>query len=113
MSKSHKKHCGSSICSGSDKLWRKQWHSAMRAKERDLLTLQLKYPEEDYNYPVPREVDDLYCAPSDGGSCWMYSGFEHYYFEQTRPRWYWWSLLPERVPTREETWKEWVRLMGK
>ena len=115
MSRSHKKHCGSSyVCYSSDKPWRKQWHSSMRAKERDLLNLQLKHPEEDYCYPIPKEVGDLWNAPSDGGSCWMYSGFEHYYFEQTRQRWYSWSPLPEKIPTREEVWKEWVTdLVGK
>jgi hypothetical protein len=54
----------------------------MRAKERDMLILQMKYPEDDYSYPVPREVSDIYCAPSDGGSQWMYSGFEHYFLKQ-------------------------------
>ena len=55
----------------------------MRAKERDLLYLQLKYPEEDFCYPIPREVDDLWSAPSDGGSQWMYLDFGHFYFEYT------------------------------
>jgi hypothetical protein len=83
----------------------------MRARERYLLNLQLKYPTEDFCYPIPREADDLWDAPSDGGSCWMYSGFEHYYFEQTRPRW---SLLPEKIPSRKEAWKEWITsLVGK
>ena len=85
----------------------------MRARERDLLNLQMKYPECDYCYPIPKEVGDLWDAPSDGGSQWMYSGFEHYYIEQTRPRWYWWSSLPESTPTRESAWKEWVSLVGK
>jgi hypothetical protein len=115
MSRSHKKHCGLSfVCYRSDKPWRKQWHSAMRARERDLLNLQMKCPEEDFCYPVPREAGDIYDAPSDGGSCWMYSGFEHDYCERARPRWYWWSLLPEKVPSREEVWKEWVtEMVGK
>jgi len=43
-----------------------------------------------------------------GGSCWMYSGFEHYYFEQTHPHWRW---LTTEIPTREEAWKEWVVMM--
>ena len=112
MSRSYKKHCGSSIvCYHSDKPWRKQWHSTMRAKERDLLNLQLKYPEEDYCYPIPKEVGDLWDAPSDGGSQWMYSGFEHYYFEITHPRWFW---ITREITTREEAWKEWViGLIGK
>ena len=105
MSRSYKKHCGSTICSGLDRSWRKQWHSAMRARERDLLILQMKRPEDDYCYPIPKEVGDLWNAPSDGGSQWMYSGFEHYYFEKTHPRWLW---LSAETPTREEAWKEWV-----
>jgi len=111
MSRSYKKHCGSSfVCYHSDKLWRKQWHSAMRAKERDLFILQMKNPEEDYCYPVPKEVGNLWDAPSDGGSQWMYSGFEHYYFEETHARWSW---VTTESPTREEAWKEWVRFIGK
>jgi hypothetical protein len=114
MSRSYKKHCGSAICSGADKLWRKQWHSTMRAKERDLLNLQLKYPDDDFCYPVPREVDDLWSAPSDGGSHWMYLNFGHYFFEQTRQCWYPWSPLPERIPSREEAWRDWlVSMVGK
>jgi hypothetical protein len=50
----------------------------MRAKERDMLILQMRYPETDYSYPIPREVGNLWDAPSDGGSGWMYSGFEDY-----------------------------------
>jgi len=112
MSRSYKKHCGSSfVCCHSDKLWRKQWHSAMRARERDLFRLQLKYPENDYCYPVPKEVGDLWNAPSDGGSQWMYSGFEHYYFEETHPHWPW---ITTEIPTREAAWKEWItELIGK
>jgi hypothetical protein len=56
-------------------------------------------------------VDYLWCVLSDGGSQWMYSGFEHYYFEETRSRWYW--RENGENPTREEAWKEWVRLVGK
>ena len=112
MLRSYKKHCGSSfVCYRSEKLWRKQWHSAMRARERDLFRLQLKYPENNYCYPVPKEVGDLWNAPSDGGSQWMYSGFEHYYFEETHPRWSW--ITTESL-TREAAWKEWVtELIGK
>jgi hypothetical protein len=79
--------------------------------ERDLLNLQLKHPEEDYCYPIPKEAGDIYDAPSDGGSQWMYSGFEHYYFEETHPRWSWVKASPL---TREAAWKEWIiRLIGK
>jgi hypothetical protein len=84
----------------------------MRARERDLLILQKKYPEKDYCYPVPREAGDIYDAPSDGGSRWKYSGFEHYYFERTRPCWFRWSWLLEKISSREEAWKEWVKLVG-
>ena len=108
MSRSYKKHCGNTICTGSDRLWRKQWHSAMRAKERDLFRLQMKFPENDYCYPIPREVDDLWAAPSDGGSCWMYSGFNHYFFEETHPRWSWGRI---EIPTFKEAWKVWIRKM--
>ena len=115
MSRSYKKHCGSTCCRcRSDKPWRKQWHSNMRAIERDLLILQLKYPEEDFCYPVPEEVDDIWSAPSDGGSGWMYLDFEHYFFDQTRPRWYPWSSQPEKTPSREEVWKRWkIKMVGK
>jgi hypothetical protein len=83
----------------------------MRAMERDLLILQKKYPEKDYCYPIPREAGDIYDAPSDGGSQWMYSGFEHYYFNRTHPRWTW--GIKETL-TREVVWKEWVtEMMGK
>jgi hypothetical protein len=82
--------------------------------ERDLLILQKKYPEKDYCYPVPREAGDIYDAPSDGGSQWMYSGFEHYYFERTHPRWHQWSRLLEKTLSRKEAWKEWVtEMVGK
>ena len=112
MSRSYKKHCGSKICSSSDKLWAKQWHSSMRAKERDLLRLQIINLENDYCYPIPREVDSIWCAPSDGGSYWNYSGFEHYFYEQTRPRHYCWAS--HDCPTREEAWKSWKRdIIGK
>jgi len=58
MSKSFKKHCGSSfVCYYSNKPWKRQWHSAMRAKERDLLRLQIKLTENDYCYPIPRELE--------------------------------------------------------
>ncbi|MCL2270075.1 MAG: hypothetical protein FWC24_01900 [Treponema sp.] len=112
MSRSYKKHCGSSfICYRSDKPWRRQWHSAMRARERDLFIQQKKYLEDDYCYPIPKEVSDLYDAPSDGGSQWMYSGFEHYYFEKTHPRWPW---LSTEIPTREAAWRKWITgLVGK
>jgi len=106
MSRSYKKHCGSSfVCYRSDKPWRRQWHSTMRAKERDLLFRQMKYPENDYSFPIPKEVGDLWDAPSDGGSQWMYSGFEHYYFEETHSRWPWVTV---KSPTREAVWKEWI-----
>ena len=113
MSRSHKKYCGSSfVCYRSDKPWRKQWHSAMRAKERDLFRLQMKFPENDYCYPIPREVDNIYSAPSDGGSQWMYSSFEDYFYEQTRPRHYRWGSWD--IPTREEARREWKKnLVGK
>jgi hypothetical protein len=79
--------------------------------ERDLLKLQQKYPENDYCYPIPREVDDLWNAPSDGGTQWMYSGFEHFYFERTHPRWAWGKTKPL---TREAAWKEWIaEMVGK
>jgi len=84
----------------------------MRAKERDLLRLQIKYPENDYCYPIPEEVDDIWAAPSDGGSQWMYSGFEHYFHEMTRPRMYWYAS--HDYPTRKEAWKTWKRdVIGK
>jgi len=108
MSRSYKKHCGSSfVCYRSDKPWRRQWHSTMRAKERDLLILQKKHLEDDYIYPDPKEVSDLWNAPSDGGSQWMYSGFEQYYFEKIHPclRWSW---LTVEIPTRKAAWKEWI-----
>jgi hypothetical protein len=83
----------------------------MRAKERDLFILQKKYPEMDYCYPIVKEVGNLYDAPSDGGSQWMYSGFEHYYFERTHPRWPW---LEAETPTRKAVWKEWItKVIGK
>jgi hypothetical protein len=79
--------------------------------ERDLLKLQLIYPEDDYCYPIPREVDNIWTAPSDGGSQWMYSGFAHYYFERTHSRWSWGKAEPL---TREAVWKEWVtEMVGK
>ena len=106
MSRSYKKNCGSSfVCYRSDSPWRKQWHSKMRAIERDLLIQQKKYPEKDYCYPVPREVDNIWNAPSDGGSQWMYSGFEHFYFEKTHPCWPW---IEPTIPSREAAWKEWI-----
>jgi hypothetical protein len=112
MSRSYKKHCGSSfVCYSSDKGWRKMWHSAMRARERDLFSRQMKFPDEDLCYPIPREVDDIYNAPSDGGSYWQYSGFEHYFFEVTHPRWSCWEK--DEVPTRETAWTDWIRLTGK
>jgi hypothetical protein len=78
--------------------------------ERYLLIQQMKYPEDDYCYPIPREAGNIYLAPSDGGSQWMYSGFEHFYFERTHSRWSW-----AREPlTREVVWKEWVtEMVGK
>jgi hypothetical protein len=84
----------------------------MRVRERDLLILQSKYPEDDYCYPIPREAGDLWDASSDGGSYWMYSGFEHYYFELIPPdlRWGW---LGREIPTREAAWKEWIKLVWK
>jgi len=82
----------------------------MRARERGLFKLQLKYPEDDYCYPIPREAGDLWNAPSDGGSQWMYSGFEHYYFKQAHPRW----CITTEIPSRESAWKEWItQYMGK
>jgi hypothetical protein len=85
----------------------------MRARERYLFSLQLKYPEDDYCYPVPREAGDLWNAPSDGGSQWMYSGFEHYYFKETHPGWCS-PLMITEIPTRENAWKEWItKYLGK
>jgi hypothetical protein len=82
----------------------------MRAKEWDLFNLQMKHPDEDYCYPIPKEAGDLWDAPSDGGSQWMYSSFEHFYFERTHSRWSW--VTTEGL-TREDAWKEWVRFIGK
>ena len=112
MSRSRKKHCGAPIIScRSDKPWRKQWHSAMRAKERDLFRLQMKFPERDFCYPVPNEVGNLWSAPSDGGSVWMYADFEHYFFERTHPMWFW---SRAEILTRKALWKECViKLVGK
>ena len=113
MSRSYKKHCGSSHTScRSDKSWRKQWHSSMRAKERDLFIRQIKFPDDDYCYPIPEEIEDIYCAPSDGGSYWMYSSFEHYYHEITHPHWSYYGSL--EFPKRKEAFKEWKKnLVGK
>jgi len=110
MSRSYKKHCGGSSIGGScsDKTWRKNWHSVMRAKERDLINLQMKHPDEDYCYPIPEEAGDVWSAPSDGGSHWMYSGFEQYCIEQTQPRWSW---VTTEIITRKEAWKKWVIMM--
>jgi hypothetical protein len=80
----------------------------MRARERDLLNLQRKYPENDYCYPIPKEVGNLWDAPSDGGSQWMYSGFEHYFFEEIHPRWSWVTTEPL---TRKAAWKEWITML--
>jgi hypothetical protein len=83
----------------------------MRAMERDLLNLQLVYPEKDFCYPVPREAGNIYDAPSDGGSQWMYSGFEQYYFERTHPRWSW---VKTETLSRQAAWKEWItEMVGK
>lgn len=112
MSRSRKKHYGSTFASGSDKPWRKQWHSAMRAKERDLLISQMKNPEVDFIFPVPNEVGNLWTAPSDGGSHWMYHDFNHYYYNSLHPRWIR-SWMKEEIPTREEVWKDWVKFIGK
>jgi hypothetical protein len=112
MSRSYRKHCGLSWAGGgSDKLWRRAWHSSMRAKERDLLLRQIKETETDFCYPIPREVGDLWCAPSDGGTCFAYTGFNDFYFQQTHPRFHW--LFHRETPTRSEAWKEWVRYIGK
>ena len=108
MSRSYKKHCGSPYGTASNRMWKKQWHSAMRAKERDLFRLQMKFPEEDYFYPIPKEVDDLWHAPSDGGSHLMYSSFNHYFFMETHPNWHWGNL---KIPTRKEAWKVWIKEM--
>jgi hypothetical protein len=70
-----------------------------------MLRLQMRHPETDYCYPIPKEVSDLYDAPSDGGSQWIYSGFPQYYFEKTHPRWPW---VTGEIPTREEAWKKWI-----
>jgi hypothetical protein len=79
--------------------------------ERDLLTHQMKFAEEDFCYPIPKEAGNIYLAPSDGGSQWMYSGFEHFYFEKTHPRWSWGK---EEPLTRDIVWKEWVtEMVGK
>jgi hypothetical protein len=88
-----------------------KWHSAMRARERVLFKQQLKFTELDLCYPIPREVGDLYDAPSDGGSYWMYSGFNHYYFEEIHPRWPW---IVRGIPSREDSWKQWItKYIGK
>jgi hypothetical protein len=56
-------------------------------------------------------VDDLWTAPSDGGSHWMYSGFGHYYFERTHPRW---TLGKAELFTGEAAWMEWItEMVGK
>jgi hypothetical protein len=68
----------------------------------------MKFPDEDLCYPIPREIDDLWNAPSDGGSQWMYSGFEEYYFEVTHPQWSKWIL--NEAPTREDAWKDWIKV---
>jgi hypothetical protein len=70
-----------------------------------MFRLQIKHPETDCCYPIPKEVGDLYDAPSDGGSQWIYSGFRQYYFEETHPRWPW---VTGEIPGREETWKKWI-----
>ena len=77
----------------------------MRAMERDMLRVQLHYPEKDYCYPIPREAGNIYDAPSDGGSHWMYSGFEHYYFEETHPLWSW---VKTETLDRAAAWKVWI-----
>jgi hypothetical protein len=78
----------------------------MRARERVLFQQQLKFPELDLCYPIPREAGDIYDAPSDGGSYWMYSSFNHYYFEATHPRWPW---ITGEIPNRKDSWKQWIK----
>ena len=74
-----------------------------------MFRLQAKFPEMDFCYPIPEETGNIWCAPSDGGSWWMYSGFEHYFFERARLIRSWRATSP----SREDAWKEWVRLVGK
>jgi hypothetical protein len=80
----------------------------MRAREREMFYRQMKFPDDDLCYPIPREVADIYSAPSDGGSQWMYSGFEHYYFAVTHPRYSRWT--EDEIPTREAAWKDWIKV---
>jgi hypothetical protein len=77
--------------------------------ERDLFIRQMKHPDEDYCYPIPKEAGNLWNAPSDGGSHWNYYNFEHYYFEETQSRFCWWGLKRD-IPTREEAWKTWIKV---
>jgi hypothetical protein len=36
----------------------------------------------------------------------MYSGFNHYFFEESHPRWPW---ITGGIPTREDSWKQWIK----
>jgi hypothetical protein len=77
----------------------------MRAKERDVLRSQIKDTELDFIYPIPKEVGNLWNAPSDGSS-FKFSGFEEYYFFMTDQN--------NSKPARKEAWKTWKKdMIGK
>lgn len=117
MSRSIKKHFGGKInVDASDVWWKQDWHQKLRRKTKQILHHQIRRPDEDFMYPIAREVANLWAAPSDGGAHWQYHDFEHYYREDI-DRWYrcrqWQYYSGQPFPTREEAWKEFIKMYGK
>ena len=86
MSRSHKKYAGGKYCGNSDKPWKEDFHRKERSVVRDALKSLEKDPDNDkIENRIPakkQEVDDIYSAPSDGGSSFWWKSkddFEHYY----------------------------------
>jgi hypothetical protein len=109
MSRSYKKHYFAAFCGGSNHNWLTSQHQRFRSRERDILKLQEKYPEDDLVYPIFKEIANLWASPKDGSAYFVAYNFEHF-FQNKIIRWHdirWrWR---EPFPTRETEWVNWIR----
>jgi hypothetical protein len=110
MSRSYRKFVGKNFYR--DKPWRMNTHREFRARERLALHCLELDPEREVVFPLRyEEVDDIWEAPSDGGTHFDYSGFNDFYrssIQANQQLALFWSDEKFRE-TKQDIWKDWVK----
>jgi hypothetical protein len=68
MSRSYKKKAFVGYCGNSDKAWKKQWHSALRSRNKTLLKEETLNQEDETIFYIENELSSIWQSPKDGKS---------------------------------------------